>query len=408
MGAYEYAALDRGGRENKGVMEGDTARQVRHLLREQGLIPLRVDEVAEQEGAGTSTRAMLGSSWRSISANELALITRQLATLVRAALPIEEALLAVSQQTTKPRIKSMLVAIRSRVMEGHTLAAGLAQFPRVFPELYRATVEAGEQAGQLENVLERLADYTESRQEMRQQLMLATIYPAALLLVSLGVALFLVTYIMPQVVDVFDTREQSLPWLTVALINLSDFLRNWWWLLLFGTTGLVVGIGALLRRPEPRRRYHQLLLRLPLTGRLTAGFNAARFARTLSILNGSGVPVLDAMRIAGQVIVNIPMREAVEQASRRVREGATISRSLAASKLFPPMTIHLIASGESSGKLDEMLERAATNQEKEVSGLVQAMTAALQPMVILTMGIVVMAIVAAILLPIFELNQLIG
>ncbi len=411
MGAYEYAALDRTGRESKGVMEGDTPRQVRQILREQGLIPIQVDEIARNNKAGDATGgggALRGSSWRSISANDLALVTRQLATLVRAALPIEEALLAVSQQTTRPRIKSILIAVRSRVMEGHTLASGLAQFPRVFPELYRATVAAGEQAGQLENVLERLADYTENRQEMRNQMMLATIYPALLLLVSLGIALFLVTYIMPQVVDVFDTRDQQLPLLTTALIGLSEFLRSWWWLLTLVLVGGTTALVLWLRQPGPRRRFHNLLLRLPLVGRLTAGFNAARFARTLSILNGSGVPVLEAMRIAGQVVVNIPMREAVEVASRKVREGGNISRALGASKLFPPMTIHLIASGESSGRLDEMLERAAQNQESEVTSLVQGMTAAMQPLVILIMGGIVMIIVAAILLPIFQLNQLLG
>lgn len=405
MGAYEYAALDPSGRQRKGVAEGDTPRQVRQQLREQGLTPLSVAPVSDSREPGAIRPARFV---RRISASELALVTRQLATLVRAALPLEEALLAVSQQTDRSRLKSMTLAIRSRVMEGHTLAAGLAQFPRVFPEIYLATVEAGEQSGHLEQVLERLADYTESRQQMHQQALLVLIYPAALFMVAMGVALGLVTYVIPSVAQVFQHHGQSLPLLTRALIALSDFLRVGWPFLLAAALAAAAGLYWLLRRPGPRRRYHLLLLRTPLLARLVGGINAARFARTLSILAGSGVPVLEALRISGQVIANIPMREAVADATRRVREGEPISKALGSSRLFPPMTIHLIASGETSGRLEEMLDRAARNQEQEMQGLIETLMAVVQPGIILLMGAIVATIVIAILLPIFDLNQLIA
>ncbi|HYW03096.1 MAG TPA: type II secretion system inner membrane protein GspF [Gammaproteobacteria bacterium] len=406
MGAYEYAALDRTGRQRKGVAEGDTPRQVRQQLREQGLIPLDVSPVSETRTGPNAPRRMRFG--RRISASDLALITRQLATLVRAALPLEEALLAVSQQTDRARLKSMVLAIRSRVMEGHPLATGLAQFPRVFPEIYLATVQAGEQSGHLEEVLDRLADYTESRQQMHQQALLVLIYPAALFIVAMGVALGLVTYVIPTVAQVFQHHNQTLPLLTRMLIALSAFLRVGWPYLLVAVIAGSIGLYFLLQRPGPRRRYHRMLLRAPLLSRLVAGLNAARFARTLSILAGSGVPVLEALRIAGQVVSNIPMREAVDDATRRVREGSAISKALGNSRLFPPMTIHLIASGETSGRLEEMLDRAARNQEQEMQALIETLMAVVQPGIILLMGAMVATIVIAILLPIFDLNQLIA
>jgi len=406
VGAYEYAAIDRTGRQRKGVAEGDTPRQVRQQLREQGLTPLDVSPVSEtRAGAGAPRRVRFG---RRISASDLALITRQLATLVRAALPLEEALLAVSQQTDRPRLKSMVLAIRSRVMEGHPLASGLAQFPRVFPEIYLATVQAGEQSGHLEEILDRLADYTENRQQMHQQALLVLIYPAALFIVAMGVALGLVTYVIPTVAQVFQHHNQALPLLTRMLIALSAFLRVGWPYLLVAALAGGIGLYFLLRRPGPRRRYHRMLLHAPLLSRLVAGLNAARFARTLSILAGSGVPVLEALRIAGQVVDNIPMREAVDDATRRVREGSAISKALGSSRLFPPMTIHLIASGETSGRLEEMLDRAARNQEQEMQALIETLMAIVQPGIILLMGAIVATIVVAILLPIFDLNQLIA
>lgn len=406
MGAYEYAALDASGKELKGVLEGDTARQVRQQLRDKGWTPLSVDTVGEDAPGGQGLgKVRLGGS---IKAAELALITRQLATLVGSGLPLEEALRAAAAQAERPRLRSMITAVRARVMEGHTLADGLAQFPRAFPELYRATVGAGEHTGNLDLVLERLAEYTESRQQMQQKIQNALVYPVVLTVIAIAVVVLLLTYVVPQVTEVFADIGQGLPPLTVGLIAVSDFLRDHGiWLLLLIALG-VIAFGYGMRRETFRYRVHALALRLPLISRVTRGVNAARFARTFSILAGSGVPVLEAMRIAAQVMSNLPMRAAVTDAATRVREGSGISKALEQSGQFPPMLMHLIASGENSGRLESMLERGALNQEREVQSLIDTSLAIFEPAMIVAMGTIVLVIVAAILLPIFELNQLVG
>jgi general secretion pathway protein F len=292
-------------------------------------------------------------------------------------------------------------------MEGHTLADGLADFPHVFNELYVTTVAAGEQSGHLDVVLERLADYTEKRQQMRQKIMLALFYPVILTTVAILVTGGLLTYVVPQVVQVFEGIGQELPWLTVALIALSDFLRAYGLWLIFLLVLLVVVIKSLLRQEAMLFRWHRMLLHLPLIGRLGRGLNTARFARTFSILTASGVPVLEAMRLSAEVMGNLPMRHAVNEASLRVREGGGIARSLEQSRYFPPMTLHLIASGEASGKLESMLERAADNQERELETVIAMVMGMFEPILILVMGGVVLVIVLAILLPIFDLNQLV-
>ena len=403
MGAFEYTALDTGGRERKGVLEGDTPRQVRQLLRERQLLPVSVTEVARKE----ATQQRSFSLTRRVSAADLSLFTRQLATLVRAGLPLEESLLAVSQQTERARMQSIVIGVRSRVMEGHTLADGLADFPRVFPEIYRATVAAGEQSGHLDAVLERLADYTESREEIRQKVLGAMLYPIALTVMCFGIVSALLVYVVPKVVNVFETQHAELPIMTRALIAVSNFFRSYGIWLLIAVAIASFLVARWLRNPGPRRRFHLWLLRVPLMGKLTRGFNTARFTRTLSILSASSVPVLEALRIAGEVVTNLPMRDAVIEASQRVREGAAIGRSLAASRLFPPMTIHLISSGEASGELESMLDRAALSQERELDGLLTALVGLLGPLLIVLMGLFVMGIVFAMLLPIFEMNQLI-
>jgi general secretion pathway protein F len=404
VGAFEYTALDASGRERKGVMEGDTPRHVRALLRERELLPVTIGEVAHKE----ARRQRHFSLVQGVSAGDLALLTRQLATLVKAGLPLEEALLATSQQSEKPRVQSILLGVRSKVMEGHTLASGLADFPRVFPEIYRATVSAGEQSGHLDRILERLADYTENREQLRQKVVGALLYPIVLSVMCFTIVSILLVYVVPKVVEVFDNNRAKLPIITRVLVAVSDFLRhNGLWLLIGAAVVAFVAWRA-LRKPEVRRRFHLVVLRLPVVGRLARGFNTARFTRTLSILTGSAVPVLDALRIAGEVITNVPMREAVAVAAQRVREGAAIGRSLASSRLFPPMTVHLISSGESSGELEDMLERAAQSQERELDGLLAAMVGLLGPLMIVTMGLFVMGIVFAMLLPIFEMNSLIA
>jgi len=399
MGAFEYTALDAGGKERKGILEGDTPRHIRQLLREKSLLPVTVSEVAQKE----AKRQRSFSLTRGVSPGDLSLFTRQLATLVRAGLPLEESLLAVSQQTEKPRIQSIVLGVRSRVMEGHTLADGFSDFPRVFPEIYRATVSAGEQSGHLDSILERLADYTESREQMRQKVLGALMYPIVLSVMCSGIVTGLLVFVVPKVVSVFESTKAKLPLSTRVLIGTSDFFRSYGIYLLIAAIVAAILFQRWLRNPAARRQWHRVLLRVPIVGKLGRGFNTARFTRTFSILSGSSVPVLEAMRIAGEVVTNLPMRDAVSDAAARVREGAPIGRSLAVSKLFPPMTIHLISSGE----LDSMLERAAISQERELDGLLGTMVGLLGPMLIVLMGLFVMGIVFAMLMPIFEMNNLI-
>jgi general secretion pathway protein F len=406
MGAFEYVAVDNSGRERKGVIEGDTPRHVRQLLREQGLLPVAVDEVVEQKATGPRTPLSLRFQ-RGLSAADLALITRQLATLVKSGLPLEEALLAVSQQTDKPRVRSIVLGVRSKVMEGHTLADGLSDFPGSFPEIYRATVAASEQSGHLDAVLERLADYTDNRQQLRSRTLSAMLYPVLLFGVCVVIVFFLLVSVVPKVVEVFRTSEAQLPVLTQLLIGGSDFMRAYGVWLLIAIVGAVFLFDRWLRIESNRRRWHAFLLRLPLVGKVVRGSNTARFARTLSTLTASTVPVLEALRISSEVVTNLPMKGAVEAAAVRVREGAPIGRSLAASRVFPPMMIHLISSGETSGELDTMLERAAVHQERELDSILQAVVGLLGPLMILVMGGLVLLIVLAMLLPIFELNQLV-
>ena len=403
MGAFEYTALDGAGKEKRGVLEGDTARHVRQMLRERSLLPLTVTESATKE----SKRQQSLGLRRGLSAGDLALLTRQLATLVQAGLPLEEALLAVGQQSENPRVQSIVLGVRGKVMEGHTLADGLGDFPQAFPSLYRATAAAGEQSGHLDAVLDRLADYTESQQALSQQLRNAMIYPVVMLLFVLAIVIAMLAYVVPTVVEVFTSSGGELPLLTRVVIGASDFVRGWWWALLAGSAGFVMLIRWILSQEGPRRGWDRFKLRMPVFGKISRGFNTAQFTRTLGILAGSGVPVLEALRISGEVVDNVPMREAVQEASLRIREGAGIARSLGASKLFPPMTIHLISSGEASGELEAMLDKASGNQEREIQGLIAAMLGLLQPLIVVVMGIVVLLIVLAILLPIFELNQLV-
>jgi general secretion pathway protein F len=293
------------------------------------------------------------------------------------------------------------------VMEGHALADGLSDFPAVFPELYRATVSAGEQSGHLDTVLERLADYTESREQLRSRTLTAMLYPVLLFIVCVSIVAMLLTFVVPKIVKQFENSKAELPFLTQILIAISDFLRNWGLLTLVIVILAIVGFVRWLRDPAARRRFHSFLLRLPLVGKVVRGNNTARFARTFSTLTSSAVPVLEALRISGEVVTNLPMRDAVQDAAARVREGAPIGRSLGTSKIFPPMMIHLISSGETSGDLETMLDRAATNQEREMDSILGAAVGLLGPLMILVMGGLVLLIVLAMLLPIFQLNQLI-
>ena len=404
MAAFEYTALDAAGKERKGLIEADTPKHARQLVRDKQLLPMEIQEAAQSELKRSRARGFMR---RGLSTLDLALLTRQLATLLRSGLPLEESLQAVAEQTEKPRVQRIILGVRSKVVEGHPLADGLRDFPQAFPEIYRATVAAGEQSGKLDSVLERLSDYTESRQVMGQQVSNALVYPIVLMVLSFAIVSFLLAYVVPQVVAVFEQGHQELPIATRILIAMSDGIRNYWY---YGVAVLVLGTWGFrrwLRSPESRLRLDRALLRVPIAGKLIRGLNTARFARTFSILTASAVPVLEALKISADVVNNLPMKNAVVDAALRVREGAPIGKSLAARKIFPPMMIHLISSGESSGELEKMLERAAGNQEREMDGLLSTMTNLLGPFMVVFMGAVVMFIVIALLLPIFQLNDLV-
>lgn len=404
MSAFEYTALDQKGREKQGVIEGDSARQVRQQLREQMLVPLTVDEVRKRI-SGDKKHAF-GIRQR-ITTTELALLTRQLATLSRSGIPLDEATATVARQSVKPRVKRLLLGVRAKVLEGHTLADGLRDYPNIFSEMYSATVAAGEQSGYLDVVLERLADYSEQRQQLQQRLKLALIYPVILTLMSVLVVGGLLTYVVPEVVKVFSDTGQQLPWLTTALIALSEFMQQWFVYLLIAFVLMFIVFKQLVQKPAFKMAYHHLLLKIPVVGNLVKGSNSAQFSRTLSILAASGVPILEAMRIAVQVMNNLPMRAAVENASRQVSEGSSLSSTLEQSGYFNPMLLNLIASGEATGQLEQMLERAAANQERELETTIAMLMGMLEPLLILVMGAVVLAIVLAILLPVLDLNQLV-
>ena len=404
MEAFEFVALDAAGKEKHGILEGDSAKHVRQQLRDGDLIPLSV-EVTAKQATQAKKRFTLA---RKVSAMDLALITRQLATLLRSGLPLEETLQTTAKQSSRRHLERILLAIRARVREGHTLASGFAEFPGVFPELYHRTIASGEESGHLDKVLERLADYTERRQQLQQKTVLALFYPALLTIISILIVVGLATFVVPQIVKVFETMSQDLPWITQALIDTSDALRENGMALLV-LLALVIFVGKiLLRRPAIRMIWHRILLHVPLLGRLIKSMNAARFSRTLSILAGSSIPILDALKISSQVITNDPMLKAVEEATSKVREGSSLQAALDATGYFPPMTISLLASGESGGDLEGMLERSADIQEREIESLIATVLGLFEPLLILVMGGIVMLIVLAILLPIFELNQLVG
>lgn len=385
------------------MLEGDSARQVRQQLRETGLTPLSIDAASGKTKAKKSQLFQ-----RNINAMELALITRQLATLLRSGLPLEHVLKTTARQTDKRHVERTLLSVRAKVLEGRTLADGLAEFPKTFPELYIKTVASGEQSGHLEVVLERLADYTEQRQQMRQKTIFALFYPALLTIVSILIVIGLLTFIVPEVTRVFETMSADLPWITRALMDASDMFRSYWLVIILVLGSSIALVSYLLKKPGPKRWWQQNQLRIPVIGKLIRTANAARFSRTLSIMAASSVPILDAMRIASQVLTNLPMRTAVEEATLRVREGSSLYQALERTGYFPPMTLSLLASGESSGNLEGMLERSADIQEREIETLVSTIQGLFEPILILVMGGIVLVIVMAILLPIFDLNQLVG
>jgi general secretion pathway protein F len=403
MPGFRYQAYNVEGKLHKGVLEADSARQARSLLRDQGLTPYRVDVIAANDPAGGPRLRPV-----SLSTAELTQLTRGLASLLEAGLTVEQAFNALIEQAENERTRQVLAALRGEVIAGNTVAKALAAFPNVFSELYRTLVAAGESSGQLPRVLSKLSDYLEDRQQMRARLSLALIYPAIVTVVALVVVGALLVYVLPQVVQVFQHAHQKLPILTRALIALSAFLQATWGLWLALIVAGIVALRFAMKRPRSRARVHRLLWRNAIVGRMLRHLDAARLAATLSILVGSRVPILQALEAGTGVMTLVPMREALTTAARGVREGMPLARALGATNAFPPVMVHLISSGETSGRLDEALERAARQQQADIATRLAAFAALFEPAMILAMGGVVLVIVLAILLPIFQLNQLIG
>lgn len=402
MPAFRFEAATAGGRIETGVLDADSARHARSLLRERGLAPLEVSALAAE--SGKPRQQIVGAR---LSTAELAIVTRQMASLLSAGLPLERSLDVMIEQAERRLVRERFAAVRAEVIGGQSFASALARYPRDFPEVYRALVAAGEQSGDLARVMARLADYVESRSALAQRVGLAFIYPVIVTGVALLVITVLLTYVVPQVVDVFRQSGQTLPALTIGLIAVSDFLRHWGWALILIALIAVLVARLSLRAPSVRMAWHRRKLRLPVLGRLLRGLETARFAATLAILSASGVPLVRALEAGAQTLNNEALRHSIRDTIGRVREGVALSRALAASGEFPPMMTYLVASGEATGNLPDMLERAATNLSSETERRTLVLTSLLEPILILSMGALVLLIVLAVMLPIIEMNQLV-
>lgn len=400
MEAFQYQAMDAAGRKTSGVVQADTPRQARAKLRSQGLLPSAINHVRARERAQ--------QAWaRGISATELSLITRQMATLLDSGLTMEQSLNALIEEVAEPKTREILTGVKTEVTSGQSLAGALGTFEKSFPDFYRALVHGGEESGALPIVLQHLADYLDAHEALKQKTGLALLYPALVTIVAIMIVTGLLIYVVPQVVQVFQQSRQTLPLLTRAMIASSDFLRATWPYLLFLIAGGVAAARVALRAEQTRRRWHRLLLQMPWVGPLIRGINTSRFASTLAILVGGGVPLLSALSSAARVMTNMILREAVEHSIELVREGTSLSRALGETKSFPPLLIHLIASGEVSGKLEPMLQRAASLETQALERRLAVFLTLIEPVMILVMGGIVLLIVLAILLPIIEINQLV-
>ena len=403
MPAFEYIAANDKGSEIKGSIEGDTEKHVSYILREKGLFPISIKKLSNKP-----LNKKINLMQTNLSSKDLALFTRQLATLIGSGIPLDEALISINEQQKKQYAKNIILGVHSKIMEGYTLAESLSEFPNSFPLIYITTVSAGEESGNLTLILEKLASFTESKRKLQEQVKNALIYPSALIITALLVISFMLAYVVPKVIYIFENFDQQLPLLTRLIISLSDFIRENWLTIIIFIVLLITLIRYFLRDYKIKKKYHTLLLRLPIFGRLTTNMNSARFMQTLSILSGSGVPILDALKISTNVVTNIPMKEAAEVTAIKVSEGESISKSLSSSNLFPSMMVHMIGSGENSGRLDEMLNRATENQEEEVKNTIDVFLGIMQPLTVVIMAVIVLLIVLAILLPIFEINNLIA
>jgi general secretion pathway protein F len=398
---FRFEAAHDDARLEKGELEADSARAARAALRARGLVPISVEALGGAGAARAPARQVR------LGAVELALATRQLASLLAAGLPLDVSLATLADQSDSKAQREVFRAVRADVMAGHRLAEALARHPRVFPPVFVATVAAGEQAGSFATVLERLADYLEERQALRGKLLAAATYPAIVTLIAVGVVLFLMTYVVPQVVEVFEQTRQALPWPTRLLLAVSAFLRSFGVWLLLGAVAAAIAVRAALKREATRAAWDRALLGLPLLGRIVRGVDSARFASTLAMLVQAGVPMLRALAAAEATLSNSTLRAAVGEAIQRVREGVGLARALAPAKAFPPVLIRLIESGEASGQLPAMLAHAARIQAREVERRATALATLLEPLLILLMGALVLGIVLAVLMPIIEINQLV-
>ncbi len=406
MPAYSFEALDSQGTTRKGVMEADTAKAARGLLRAQALVPLQVSPVNAGQ-TGSAAGAGFAGRWSArpvFSATGLAIWTRQLAGLVTSGLPIERALTALADEADEERQRGLVAALRAEVNAGSAFAKALSQFPREFSDVYVAVVSAGEQSGQLGRVLERLADDLEERQALKAKLVGAALYPAIVTLVAIVIVLFLVTYVVPQVAGVFAGSKRALPFLTSAMLAISAGVRDWGWLAAAVLAAAFAALRLALREPAFRERFDAAWLTLPLIGRLARGYNAARFAGTLAMLAGAGVPILKALQAAGETLGNRSMRADAMDALVMVREGAPLASALAQKKRFPRLLAMFARLGEQTGQLPVMLQRAANQLSAEVQRRAMQMATILEPLLIVAMGLVVMLIVLAVLLPIIQLN----
>ncbi|MCP3908217.1 MAG: type II secretion system inner membrane protein GspF [Oceanicoccus sp.] len=408
MSAFSYKAFDSNGKMVKGVIEGDSERQVRSQLRLQQLKPVAVTESAEKIAKPRSGFNLEGLFKPRISQADLCLITRQMATLVQSNMPLDEVLTATAQQARKPRIKSLMLQVRARVLEGHSLAYALGDFPQIFNEMYCSMVKAGETAGFLGTVLEQLADYTENSQHTAQKLKGAMIYPIILTLLSVAVIGVLMIFVVPDLVSMFNHTKQELPALTKIVIATSEFFSEKWWTLIVGLIVVIVGWRQLLKSPERRKVWHRIVLKLPFISGFVVAMDTARFASTLSILTSSGVPLLDGLRIAGEVLTNLRLREASKEVAITVQEGGSLHRALDQAEVFPPMMVHMVASGEASGELENMLARSALTQQRELDMSLDNLMGVFEPMMILVMAAVVCTIVFSILMPIIQMNNLVA
>lgn len=405
MPAFRYEAVDPQGSTKKGVITADSARAARSDLRDQKLVPVLVEQIATQNSDGTARGRGIFSD--KLSNTELALFTRQLASLLEAGLPLEQAFSALLDQAERVYIRDVIASIRSEILAGSALSDALKQHQNDFADIYIALVASGEQIGQLSRVLSRLADYIERRNALVQKVKLAFTYPAIVTVVAFAIVIFLLTYVVPQIVSVFANTKQKLPLLTVIMLAISDFVRAYGWLLALMITAIVFACRQALKNPQIKLRWHTWLLDAPMYGKFERSLNTARFSSTLSITTGSGVPILKALQTSKETLSNVAMREQVEDATNSVREGVSLARSLSAHKHFPPMLIHMIRAGEVTGELPAMLERAASAQEQDLERRALTMAGLLEPLLILAMGVVVLLIVLAVLMPIIEINQLV-